>query len=251
MNSVSRGRVRVEQGAKRIRAVFAGQIVADTVHPLLVWEVPYYPTYYLPRGDVRLELLTETGRTTHSPSRGDSRLSTIRVGEREAEDAAQEYTEPLLEELRGHVRFDWDAMDGWFEEDEEVFTHPRDPGVRVDILESSRRVRVEIDGVTVADSVRPRLLFETGLPTRYYLPKTDVRLDLLEKSETVTHCPYKGSSDYWSVRIGGQLHRDLVWGYRTPLPESQKITGLVAFTDEKVDVYVDDVLQERPKTKFS
>jgi uncharacterized protein (DUF427 family) len=241
----------VEQGGKRIRAVFAGNVVADTVHPLLVWEVPYYPTYYFPRDDVRPEFFAASGRTSHSPSRGDARLSTIRAGAREAVDAAQEYAESPIEELRGHVRLDWNAMDSWFEEDEEVFTHPRDPRVRVDILASSRHVRVEIDGVTVADSVRPRLLFETDLPTRYYLPKTDVRLDLLEKSDTVTHCPYKGATEYWSVRVGDELHTDLVWGYPSPLPESQKIIGLLAFTDEKVDVYVDDVLQPRPKTKFA
>jgi uncharacterized protein (DUF427 family) len=251
MSTVARGRVRVEQGGKRVRAVFAGQVVADTVHPLLVWEVPYYPTYYFPRDDVHLEFFTASERTSHSPSRGDARLSTIRAGAREAVDAAQEYVESPIEELRGHVRLDWDAMDSWFEEDEEVFTHPRDPRVRVDILASSRHVRIEIDGVTVADSVRPRLLFETGLPTRYYLPKTDVRLDLLEKSDTVTHCPYKGATEYWSVRVGDELHADLVWGYPSPLPESQKIIGLLAFTDEKVDVYVDDVLQARPKTKFA
>jgi uncharacterized protein (DUF427 family) len=251
MSIVTRGRVRVEQGGKRIRAVFAGQVVADTVHPLRVWEVPYYPTYYFPREDVRLEFFAGTGGTSHSPSRGDAQLSTIRVGERAAVDAALEYVESPIEELRGYVRLDWDAMDAWFEEDEEVFTHPRDPRVRVDILASSRHVRIEIDGVTVADSVRPRLLFETDLPTRYYLPKTDVRLDLLEKSETVTHCPYKGSTEYWSVRVGDKLHTDLVWGYPSPLPESQKIIGLLAFTDEKVDVYVDDVLQARPKTKFA
>ncbi|MDT7729736.1 MAG: hypothetical protein QOI21_6312 [Actinomycetota bacterium] len=231
--------------------MFAGQVVADTVHPLQVWEVPYYPTYYFPRDDVRLGFLTGTGRTSHSPSRGDARLSTIRAGEREAVDAAQEYVDSPIEELRGHVRLDWDAMDTWFEEDEEVFTHPRDPRVRVDILASSRHVRIEIDGVTVADSVRPKLLFETDLPTRYYLPKTDVRLDLLEKSETVTHCPYKGSTEYWSVRVGDKLHTDLAWSYPSPLPESQKIIGLLAFTDEKVDVFVDGVLQARPKTKFA
>ncbi|HEV7975771.1 DUF427 domain-containing protein [Amycolatopsis sp.] len=251
MSTVTRGRVRVEQGGKRIRAVFAGQVVADTVHPLLVWEVPYYPAYYFPRDDVHLEFLAASGRTSHSPSRGDAQLSTIRAGAREAVDAAQEYAESPIEELRGYVRLDWDAMDSWFEEDEEVFTHPRDPRVRVDILASSRHVRIEIDGVTVADSVRPRLLFETDLPTRYYLPKTDVRLDLLEKSDTVTHCPYKGATEYWSVRVGDELHTDLVWGYPSPLPESQKIIGLLAFTDEKVDVYVDDVLQPRPKTKFA
>jgi uncharacterized protein (DUF427 family) len=251
MNSVGRGRIRVEHGAKRIRAVLGGHVVADTVRPLLVWEVPYYPTYFFPRDDVRTELLAETGHTKHSPSRGDARLSTIRAGGSEAVDGALEYPDSPIEELRGHVRLDWDAMDAWFEEDEEIFGHPRDPRVRVDILASSRHVRVEIDGVTVADSVRPYLLFETDLPTRYYLPKTDVRLDLLEKSDTVTHCPYKGAAEYWSVRTGDQVHTDILWGYRTPFPESQKVAGLVAFFDERVEVYVDGVLQERPKTKFA
>jgi uncharacterized protein (DUF427 family) len=97
----------------------------------------------------------------------------------------------------------------------------------------------------------PRLLFETGLPVRYYLPKTHVRMDLLTATETASHCPYKGEAEWWSVEAGGSLHADLAWSYRTPLPESQKIAGLIAFYDEKVDVYVDGVLQERPKTKFS
>ena len=142
-------------------------------------------------------------------------------------------------------------MDAWFEEDEEVFTHPRDPYTRVDILASTRHVRVEVDGVTVAESASPRLLFETGLPVRYYLPKTHVRLDLLVPSDTVTHCPYKGRAEYWSVRTPEGVREDLAWSYRTPLPESQKIAGLVAFLDEKVDVHVDGVLRERPRTKFA
>jgi uncharacterized protein (DUF427 family) len=132
-----------------------------------------------------------------------------------------------------------------------VFTHPRDPYTRVDILPSSRHVRVEVDGVTVAESTSPRLLFETGLPGRYYLPKTHVRLDLLIPTDTVTHCPYKGQAEYWSVRAGDTVHGDLAWSYRTPLPESQKIAGLIAFYNEKVDTYVDGVLQQRPSTKFS
>ena len=117
----------------------------------------------------------------------------------EAPEAALAYPESPLEVIRGHVRFEWAAMDAWFEEDEQVFFHPRDPYTRVDILPSSRHVRVEVDGVTVADSRHARILFETGLPARYYLPKTDVRLDLLEHTDTVTHCPYKGSAEYWSV----------------------------------------------------
>ncbi|GAB3504377.1 DUF427 domain-containing protein [Amycolatopsis cihanbeyliensis] len=243
----SRGRVRVETGGKRVRAVFGGTVVADTTAPLLVWEVPYYPTYYVPRADVRTDLSTPSGRTTRSPSRGEGHVSTLRVGDREAVDAVTEYPDSPLEQLRDHVRLEWSAMDAWFEEDEEVYTHPRSPYVRLDILPSSRRVRVEIDGVTVADTRGPRLLFETGLPTRYYLPKTDVRLDLLEPSDTVTHCPYKGRTEYFSV---GE-HTDIAWSYRTPLPESTRIAGLVAFADERVDVYVDDVLQERPRTKFA
>jgi len=112
-------------------------------------------------------------------------------------------------------------------------------------------VRVEVDGVTVAESSKPTLLFETGLPVRYYLPKTHVRMNLLTATDSVSHCPYKGQADWWSVRAGDRIHDDLAWSYRTPLPESQKIAGLVAFYNEKVDLYVDGVLQDRPYTKFS
>jgi uncharacterized protein (DUF427 family) len=142
-------------------------------------------------------------------------------------------------------------MDAWFEEDEEVFTHPRDPYTRVDVLASSRHVRIEVGGVTVAESVKPTLLFETGLPARYYVPKPDVRMDLLVHSDTVSECPYKGQAEYWSVRAGAELHPDLAWSYRAPFEESAKIAGLIAFYDEKVDVYVDGVRQERPLTKFA
>jgi uncharacterized protein (DUF427 family) len=134
-------------------------------------------------------------------------------------------------------------MDAWFEEDEEVFVHPRDPYTRVDILPTSREVRVELDGVTIARSTSARLLFETGLPVRYYLPKPHVRMDLLTPTPTVTACPYKGTAEYWSVTVDGTEHPDLVWSYRTPLPESQKIAGLMAFYNDKVDIYVDGVRQ--------
>jgi uncharacterized protein (DUF427 family) len=247
----ARGRVRVETGGKRVRAFLGGEIVADTTRPMLVWEKPYYPAYYFPVADVRAELLEADGGVARSPSRGDGRTFTIRAGGREAPGAALRYEDSPLEELRDAIRLDWDAMDAWFEEDEEVFTHPRDPYTRVDILPSSRHVRIEVDGVTIAESASPRLLFETGLPVRYYLPKTHVRMDLLVPTDTVSHCPYKGEAEWWSVRANGELREDLAWSYRTPLPESQKIAGLIAFYDEKVDVYVDGMLQERPHTKFS
>jgi uncharacterized protein (DUF427 family) len=246
-----RGRIRVERAAKRVRAYLGGEAVVDTIRPLLVWEKPYYPTYYFPIADVRMELLEADGGVEHSPSRGDAQTFTIRAGGKEALGAALRYQDSPIDELRDAVRLEWDAMDAWFEEDEEVFTHPRDPYKRVDILPSSRHVRIEVDGVTVAESNSPRLLFETDLPTRYYLPKTHVRMELLEPTATESHCPYKGQAEWWSVRAGDKVHEDLAWSYRTPLPESQKIAGLVAFYDEKVDVYVDGVLQERPRTKFS
>ncbi|GAA0389702.1 DUF427 domain-containing protein [Microbispora corallina] len=241
MEPTKRGRVRVETTAKRVRAYVDGHAVADTTRALLVWESPHYPTYYFPLADVDTGLFKATGRTAHSPSRGDAEVHDV-AGR---PDAAIVYGgDAPLEEIRGHVRLDWESMDYWFEEDEEVHVHARDPYTRVDILASSRHVRIEVGGVTVADSRSPRILFETGLRPRYYLPKTDVRLDLLRRSTTVTHCPYKGRAEYWSVGEGDE-GRDLVWSYPAPLPESQKIAGLVAFYDEKVDVYVDGVLQAR------
>ncbi len=138
-----------------------------------------------------------------------------------------------------------------YEDDEPVYVHPRDPHIRVDILASSRHVRVEIGGTVVAESPRPRLLFETGLPVRYYLPRTDVRMDVLQASDTVTRCPYKGQAEHFSARIGDDLVPDVAWSYPAPLPESQKIAGLVALYDERVDTHVDGVKQERPTTPFA
>jgi uncharacterized protein (DUF427 family) len=247
----ARGSVRIERGAKRIRAFLGGEAVVDTTRPVLVWEVPYYPTYYLPLDDVRTELLVPDGIVAHSPSRGEGRTFSVRAGGKQAAGAAVRYEDSPIEELRDLIRLDWDSMDAWFEEDEEVFTHARNPYTRVDILPSSRHVRVEVDGVTVAESASPTLLFETGLPVRYYLPKTHVRMEVLTRSDSVSYCPYKGQAEWWSVRTGDGLRDDLAWSYRTPLRESQEIAGLVAFYDEKVDIYVDGVLQERPHTKFS
>ena len=237
----TRGRVRVEQGEKRIRGFLGGVLVVETTRPLLVWEKPNYPAYYFSAGDVRMELLTPDGGTTHSPSRGDAQLFTISAGGRTAVGGAAVFADSPFESLRSTVRFDWSALDAWFEEDEEVYTHPRDPYTRVDILASSRHVRIEVDGVPLADTIRPTLLFETRLPTRFYVPRTDVRMELLEPSDSVTHCPYKGQAEYWSVR-GDLARRDVAWSYRTPLPESQKIAGLLCFYPEKVDVFVDGVL---------
>lgn len=248
MDENTRGAIRVEPSPKRVRAFLSGRLVADTRRASLVWEIPYYPAYYFPADDVVAEL-TPSGKTEHSPGRGDARLYDVNVDGAVAPAAAKRY--PDSPKLRDLVRLEWGAMDEWMEEDEPVYTHPRDPYHRVDILASSRHVRIEVDGVTVADSARPVILFETGLPPRYYLPLTDVRMELLTPSGTMTHCPYKGTATYWSVDTGHGTHADLAWGYRTPLPESQKIAGLACFYDEKVDVYLDGERQERPRTHFA
>src|SRR6266511_137053 len=223
--------VRVERSQKRVRVLLGGEVVADTIRPLLVWEIPYYPMYYIPVIANGYQL-------------GDDRFDVV-TARATAPGAARRYPDSPVEELRAAIRLDWDAMDEWLEEDEPVYVHPRSPYARVDVLASSRHVRVELDGVTLADSRSPRILFETGLPPRYYLPMTDVRLDLLRPSDRQTRCPYKGTAGYFSVQVGERLHEDLVWIYRTPLPESRKIAGLVCFYTERVDLFVDGVLQPR------
>ncbi|MBW8803551.1 MAG: DUF427 domain-containing protein [Catenulisporales bacterium] len=244
----ARGRVKVEWGHKRVRLYLQNKLVADTLRPLLVWEVPYYPTYYVPAADVRADL-KPTGEAEHSPSRGDALVHDVLVDGLTAAGKARTVPESPLAELRDTVRFDFDAFD-WFEEDEPIYTHPRDPYSRIDVIASSRHFRAELDGVVLADSPNSMIAFETGLPPRYYVPITALNQDVLRPSETVTHCPYKGAATYWSVQIGDKVHKDLIWGYRTPFAEVQKIAGLAAVYNEKVDIYLDGRLQERPKARY-
>ncbi len=245
--------LRVELSPKRVRALVGGQPVFDTRSALLVWEHPYYPTYYIPTDDVRAELVEaadKPGRTTN-PALGEARVLDVRIGGQQRPGAALAFPDARDDTLRRAVRVKWDAMDEWLEEDEPVYVHPRDPYKRVDILASSQHVRVVVDDVTVAESAQPRILFETGLPPRYYLPPTDVRMDLLVPTDTVTRCPYKGDATWWSLETRGRRYDDLAWMYRAPTPESQKITGLVAFYNERVDLYLDGELQQPPQTPFA
>jgi uncharacterized protein (DUF427 family) len=245
-----RGRIRVEVSPKRVRAYLGGELVADSRGTRMVWERPQYPTYYFPSGDVVARLVA-TGRTEHSPSRGTGARHDVHVGVNTAPEAALRYADSPIEELRDLVRLDWAAMGEWFEEDEPVYVHPRDPYTRVDVLAGSRHVRIEVDGLIVAESHQPRILFETGLPPRYYLPLVDLRLDLLTVSPTRTQCPYKGTAEYWNLHVGATTYSDFVWTYRSPLPESQKIAGLACFYNEKIDLHLDGELQPRPRTHFS
>jgi uncharacterized protein (DUF427 family) len=241
----------VQPVPRRVRAVLAAQTVLDTTRARYVWEWPHYPQYYIPLADVRRDLLVPEGQTRQS-RRGLQHLHALRVGDVERTQAAKVLSESPVEGLAGTVRFDWEALDAWYEEDEQVFVHPRNPYVRVDALRSTRPVRVELDGVALAESSSPVMVFETGLPTRYYLNRTDVDFTRLVPSDTVTACPYKGTtSAYWSVRIGGAEHADLAWSYDFPTRQLLPITGLIAFYNEKVDTFLDGQLLDRPKTHFS
>jgi uncharacterized protein (DUF427 family) len=245
------GSVRSEPSNKRVRVFLGGVCIVDSRDAQYVWEGPRYPQYYLPRADFVDGVLEPSTTISRSPSRGTARHFTVSAGDREAIDAAWCYEDSKLPELCGRVRLEWEAMDAWFEEDEEVFVHPRDPHTRVQILPSSRHVLVAIDGFVVAETFRPSFLHESGLPRRTYIPKLDVRMDRLQPTETRSMCPYKGTAAYWSVRTDDALHPDLAWSYPAPLRESSPIAGLVAFYDERVDLTLDGALQQRPRTHFS
>lgn len=238
--------IRMERAERRIRAYLKGKVVADTVRPMLVWEHPDYPTYFFPAEDVRGDLIS-TGRKETSPLLGEASVLTAHVRDHGIEGAALRFDTSPIVELRDLVRFEWAQMDAWFEEDEEVYTHARDPYTRVDILHSSRQVMVEIDGVTLAETMRPRMVFESGMPIRVFMPKTDVHMELIEPSDTITHSPYLGAATHWNVRVGEKVHHDLAYTYRTPLAGCEKIAGLVSFYDDKAELYLDGVQHERPQ----
>ena len=240
----------VEPVPRRVRALLAGQAVLDTTRAVYVWEWPNYPQYYIPIADIRRDLLVPEEHSQHS-SRGKVELHGLRVGGTHRPRAAKLLADSPIDGLSGTVRFEWAALDAWFEEDERVFVHPRNPYVRVDALRSTRPVRVELEGAVLAESSSPVMVFETGLPTRYYINRTEINFDYLIPTDTVTECPYKGTtSGYWSIRIGDTVHPDLAWAYDFPTRQLLPIAGLIAFYNEKVDILLGGQRLERPKTHF-
>jgi uncharacterized protein (DUF427 family) len=237
----------LEPSPRRVRVTFNGETIADSSNMQLLHEDGHLPIYYFPMADVRMDLLEKTAHSTHCPHKGDASYWTVRVGDREAENAVWGYEDPLPIQpgLKGLVAFYWNRMDQWFEEDEEIFVHPRDPYKRIDTITSSRRVTVTLDGTVVADTTNAVFLFETGLPTRYYIPKKDVS-GTLTPSDTQTACPYKGVAHYFNVDVRGKTYEDIVWYYPDPIPEIPKIKDLLCFYNEKVDAIAVDG-QEIPK----
>jgi uncharacterized protein (DUF427 family) len=265
------GDLRFEPIEKRIRATLGGQPMVDSTRAILVWEPKrVVPSYAVPVEDIEGDITAAASTyrdssPTAAPELDAPRLGdipvldpripfavhtapgealTIRARDGEREAAAFSPSDAVLS---GYAILDFDAFDAWYEEDERNVGHPRDPFHRIDILHSSRHVRVEVEGAVVADSDDPYLLFEPPVPVRYYLPREDVRTDLLRPSEKRTVCAYKGHASYWSME--GQ--DDVAWGYAEPLREAAEITGRLAFFSEKADLVVNGTPLGRPVTPWS
>jgi uncharacterized protein (DUF427 family) len=229
---------------RRIRGRLGGRTIFDTIRARYVWEWSHYPQYYVPRDDVDPDVLVDEG-VRHRGRRGTVQVHGLRVGAEQRPGAAQVVVDSPLAGVTGTVRFDWGALDAWYEEDEEVFVHPRNPYVRVDAVRSSRHVQVRLGDTVLGESSSPVLVFETGLPTRYYLPAADLRHDrLIRSTDTETACPYKGTTSYYlSARRGDEagddILADVAWCYSFPTAAVAPIAGLVAFYQDKVDVLVD------------
>lgn len=244
----------VEPTSRWIRVRVGREVLADTRRALLHVQYgpgalprSFLPTYYIPRDDIVAGVLVDpvedaTGLTVWS----------VQTIEQRVDDAAWMHESPPgpLERLAGMVTFSWRDPLTWFEEEEPLLAHARDPHKRVDVVASSRSVRVESDGVLLAESRRPLLLFETSLPVRYYLPAADVRVELL-RSTTQSVCPYKGVATWWCARVGDKVVEDIAWSYPSPVPENPRIAGLICFRNERVDLIVDGERLERPVTPWS
>lgn len=255
-------RLRYEPTEKRIRALVGDRTVVDSTRAVLVWEPRrVVPSYAVPPEDVDAELEPSaeadaaagdepavlTPMVPFSAHTADGRSLDLRVGDVVREAAAFRLADP---ELDGYLLLDFHSFDAWYEEDEPNVGHPRNPFHRIDILHSSRHVRVELDGELLAETRRPRLLFETGLPTRFYMPREDVIADLRPSPRT-TYCAYKGQASYCSLDAGGEERSNLVWSYEQPLREASEIAGFVCFFNEKVDIVVDGERLERAHTAWS
>ena len=237
----------------RVRALFDSETVADSLATKLLHESGRLPVFYFPLDDVRADLLEPSGTSVEVPSKGVASYRTLRGRKRAVTDAAWVFESPVEAAgfLAGHLALDWTAIDEWFAEDELVLGHPRDPYSRIEVLRSTRHVRVLLDGELLADTRRAKLLYETALPPRFYIPAGDVRTERLVPSPNRSRCAYKGSASYWHVRVEDRLAEDLVWTYRDPAHDALPVADMLCFFNERVDLEVDGELAERPRTQWS
>lgn len=254
---------------KRIRGVLADTTVIDSTRALLVWEPRrVVPDYAVPEEDVAAEIVPDPDGSQTADGHGVEAMGAPRLGDRIVLDPSVPFVvrstegealvlrhdgceacafRPADPDLDGYLIVDFHSVDAWFEEDERNVGHPRDPFHRIDIVHSSRDVRVELGGQLLAETSAPYLLFEPPLPVRFYLPAEDVRMDLLELSDTRTFCAYKGEASYFSHAAAP----DVAWTYIAPLREAAEVTDRIAFFNERVDVVIDGERLERPITPWS
>ena len=245
--------ITVAPAGRHVRVVFNGRVVADTTRALELREASLPPVHYIPRSDVNMALLARTDHGTHCPYKGDAAHHSLKDAPG-YEDILWHYEAPVsgCPDISGHASFYWHEVDRWFEEDEEVFVHARDPFKRVDTLPTARRVTVEAGGRALADSARAVLLFETGLPTRPYVPLQDCDDDLLIPSDHRTQCPYKGEAQYFHVDLPQGRLENAAWYYADPVHEAARIRGLVCFAGEHVDrIAIGGRDEPRPVTAFA
>lgn len=240
----------LEPTPKRLRVEVGGVVIADSRHAMMLHEAGQQPVYYFPPQDVRADVLEPSERHTRCPKKGEASYHTIRAGGEVVQDGAWFYPDPLpgTPPIKDLIAFYFNRMGRWREEGEEIGVHPRDPYHRIDVLATDRHITISLGGAVLAETDQALALFESNLPTRWYLPIEDVRAEL-EPSDTVTHCPYKGSASYHSVKVEGGT--DLIWYYEHPLAEVGRIQGLVCFFNEKVDIELDGELQQRPDSPWS
>ncbi len=227
----------IEDVPQRVRAVVGGETVVDTRGAKVLYESNIIGQWYIPAADVRADLLTPTQTSTHCPFKGDASYWTLTVGDRTETDVCWSYPAPLpgVAAIEGMRAFYFDRMDAWFEEDEEVFGHPRDPYHRCDVRRASDRVTVRVGGEVVAETDKPVKLFETSLAPRWYVPLDAVRPETLARSETTTVCPYKGVASYYTV--AGVA--DAAWVYEEPFGDLSAIAGMLSFAGDGVEVVVE------------
>jgi uncharacterized protein (DUF427 family) len=212
----------IEPFPRRVRALVGDEVVVDSLGVRMLHRQHQLPVWVFPPEDVRTEALDDDDTWVH-------------------EDGL----------AAGLIGIRWDAAERWLEEDEEVIVHPRDPYHRVEVRESSRQVTISLDGETLAESEHPIALFETGLPTRWYLAPDDVRAEISPNRDVLTGCAYKGWASYWDVTVGDRTEPFLAWTYEDPLHEVDRVKGRICFFNERVDLAVDGEVEERPRTAWS
>ena len=243
-----------EPSPRRIRIKVNNEVIVDSTNVMLMRESGHIPTLYFPMDDVRMDLFSTTEHASHCGYKGDASYWTLTVGDRTEENVVWSYRNPYdeMSSIKDYVAFYWGRVDEWWEEDEQIFGHARDPKKRLDTVPSHRPVKVVLGGEVVAETTDAMFAFEGNHPVRFYIPEKDVRMDFLSATETTSVCPYKGLSGYFSATVNGTIYDDIAWSYRETLPECPRIKGLICFYNENVDaVFLDGEELSPPETKWS